>query len=155
MLQARVGQLEEEVLDKILADAFYWLVSTFGDRSIELNKTPAARRNEFIRHYFSKCQLHLVWDYNPHNLPWYYEGQYGQYNVGQNQLVLHADKRETLEWVLDGLFHEYKHSQQSMYLYSYLKVGYEDHPLEIEAQEFAKEQIPIFWKYYSEKVASK
>jgi hypothetical protein len=43
-----------------------------------------------------------------------------------------------------------------MYLYHYYKVikkiKYEEHPFEIDANEFALEQLPIFWKLYEKKL---
>jgi hypothetical protein len=155
MLQIKVEELEEKLLDKILVDAFYWLTDTFGDRSIELNKTPASRRNcAYLRRFFSKCPLTLVWDYNPCNLPWHhYDGQCGEYNTNSNYIIVHVNKKEDLAYSLDTLFHEYRHSQQSMYLYTFIAANYENHPLEKDAEEFAKEQVPIFWEKYKKKLA--
>jgi hypothetical protein len=153
MLQTKVKEIDEKVLDQILVDAFHWLIDTFGDKSNENNKPNYTKKKSYFRSLIYKHDLTLVWDYKPHAIPWFYYGQYAEYDAAFNSIRIHCNKKHTLEFVLDSLFHEYKHSQQHIALYSYHKVDYSDHPMEKEANEFAIECIPIFWEYYSQKVA--
>ena len=152
MLQMKVEELEEELLDKILTDAYYWLIDLLGDRSIELNKPNYTKKYSPLKRFTFKQHLEFVWDYKATNLPWCYYGQWAEYQTNNNRIVLHCDKRHTLEFVLECLFHEYKHSQQSISLYFKHKVAYEDHPFEKEANDFASEYVSIFWKKYSKKL---
>jgi hypothetical protein len=159
MLNIRVGDVDEKVLDTILLDAFQWLVDTFGDESITLNKPSYSKKHSALKPFTFKHHLTLSWDYKPSRLNWYYYGQFAEYQACSNSIVLHCNKKHTLGFLLDVLFHEYRHTQQSMYLYHYYKVtkkiNYEEHPLEIDANQFALEQLPVFWKKYKQEVASK
>lgn len=159
MLNTKVGDMDEKLLDSILLDAFQWLVDTFGDKSIALNKPGFSKKYSALRPFTFKQHLTLSWDYKASRLDWHYYGQYAEYQADPNSIVLHCDKKHTLGFILDVLFHEYRHTQQSMYLYHYYKVikkiNYEEHPFEIDANEFAAQQLPIFWKKYEQEVAGK
>ena len=144
MLESKIGKLEEKVFDKILVDAFYWLLDTFGDRSNILNKPNYLKKQSPLKHITFKHNLNLMWSYRPFDLPWHYYGQYAEYESMSNSLLVHCSKKFTLGFALDSLFHEFKHSQQSMPLYHYYKHSYENHPLEKEANDFAAEWVPVY-----------
>lgn len=144
MLESKIGKLDEKVFDKILVDAFHWLIDTFGDGSNLLNKTNYRKKQSPLKHITFKHDLNLIWSYKPFNLPWYYYGQYAEYNTVGNSILIHCSKKFTLGFALDSLFHEFKHSQQSMSMYQHFRGSYENHPLEKEANDFAAEWVPVY-----------
>lgn len=156
MLQLKVRELEPGFLDKIILEAFNWLVETYGDRSVELNKLNYRKKYSPLKSYLYKHQLKVSWSTNPDSLTWTYYGQFAEYNAVDNVIYILCRKNYTLEFVLDSLFHEYKHSQQNMTRYCYyvnvLHINYNDNPLESEAVDFAKDCVQKFSNFYNEKV---
>jgi hypothetical protein len=157
MIELKVKELKPGELDKIILDAFNWLVESFGDRSIELNKLNYKKKYSTLKPYLFKHPLSVSWSKNPESLDWTYYGQFAEYNAVDNTIYILCKKNYTLEFVLDSLFHEYKHSQQNMTKYSYqtniLHTPYDKNPLELEAVEFAKDCLQKFIKIYPQKVA--
>jgi hypothetical protein len=152
MLENLVGTISEDKLNLIIADALEWLIDKFGDNSIELNKVNYTRKHSAIRPFVFKHQLTYAWSYNPKALDWHYYGQWAEYRSADNRICLHCNKKSTLQFVLECLFHEYQHSQQSMFRYAYPTISYINHPLEKEANDFAAEVVPLFWKDYEKKL---
>ena len=108
-----------------------------------------------IRLYLFKHHLTYSWSYNARLLRWkYVKGHLAQYDPSPNTIYLHCNKKKTLGFTLDCLFHEFKHTQQNMRAYSYFKGSYWNHPMEKEANDFATEWLPVFWKEYENKVVS-
>lgn len=146
MLEALLQDIDEQLLDSILVDSFNWLIERVGDRSIELNNT---NYRDARRPFSKKKMLLLRWSYVKKEL-----GLKREYlaamNYISNEIKLHCNKKATLGTILDHLFHEYCHSQQSSYLYAYyirqVRIGYYEHPLEREANEFAEKMVPIYWQ---------
>lgn len=154
-LHTLVGTFTESELDTIIDDAVAWLIERFGDRSVELNKIHRSRKASLIRPYIFKQHLTYSWSYHPKELRWkYVKGNLAQYDANPNTIYLHCIKKKTLEFTLDCLFHEFKHTQQDMRAYVYFKGSYWNHPLEKEANDFATEWLPVFWKEYENKVVS-
>lgn len=154
MLEVLLQDIDEQLLDKILVDGFNWLVDRVGDRSVKLNNTSY---REVRRPFSKKRVLLLKWSYNKKEL-----GLKKEYlavmDYFSNEIKLHCSKKFTLRTILDHLFHEYCHSQQSSYLYAYytrrLKLPYDQHPLEREANEFAEKMVPLYWQENSWKFES-
>lgn len=157
MLQTKVKEIDSILLDKILTDAFYWLVEVYGDKSVVNNITNYTKKHSRLKRVTSKHGLKFSWSRKHTQLCWYYYGQFAEYNALHNTIYVYAGKNQTLEFVLDSLFHEYKHSQQKMIGYEYfrnvLHVAYTSNPLEVQACDFAKENIEKFWKLYSKTLA--
>lgn len=155
MLSNLISTFTKDELDAIIDDAVAWLVDRFEDRSIELNKVHRSRKASLLRPYLFKQPLTYSWSYNARLLRWkYVKGHLAQYDPEPNTIYLHCNKKKTLEFTLDCLFHEYKHTQQHMRAYSYFKGSYWNHPMEKEANDFATEWLPVFWKEYENKVAT-
>lgn len=159
MLDVKVRDLEEDLLDEILVDAFEYLISTFDDNSIFLNKASYTKKYTALKPVTFKHHLNLVWAYSASSIDWYYYGQYAEYDSRKNTINLHCSKKFTLAFVLDSLFHEYKHSQQRMTQYHYFRnfqrIPYDRNPLEIEANQFAELEVLKFWNTYEKKLPSK
>jgi hypothetical protein len=134
--------LETDQINQILKDGFDWLLKRFGDKSLELNKLNYTRKQVIFSCHNHK--LTVNWSFNPRKLDWYYYGQYAEYDAGPNKIYIACEKSWTVEFMLKCLFHEYRHSQQSLMLYSYYKVNYNDHPLEADANRFEDEWVPIY-----------
>jgi hypothetical protein len=144
----RLEDFEVEVLNFIFKDALSWLINKFGDRSVALNKVNYKKKLSPFRKSTFKHALNFSWDLNPRNLSWHYYGQWAEYNGATNTIYLGCTKKETLKFALECLFHEFKHSQQSMATYIYIryKTAYENHPFEKEADDFASEWVPVYIK---------
>lgn len=157
MNQLKVKELKEGALERILLDAFNWLVHTYGDQSFVLNKLNYRKKYSSFKPYSFKHDLKICWSSNPRSMDWSYNGQLAEYNGTNNTMYILCRKNYTIEYVLDSLFHEFKHSQQNMTRYVYycgvLNIPYTENPLENEAVQFAKENVEKFLKFYSEKVA--
>ena len=154
MLEGQLKHIEEQLLDKIILDSFDWLIERVGDRSVELNNTNYRK----LRSPFSKKkQILLRWSYNRKELD-FKRSYLALMDYKTNVIKLYCDKHTTLGFTLDSFFHEYCHSQQSSYTYAYytrrLRVGYAEHPLEREANEFAKKMVPLYWQENSWKFES-
>ena len=142
-----ISTFTKDELDVIIDDAVAWLIERFGDRSVELNKIHRSRKASLIRPYLLKHHLTYSWSYNARLLRWkYVKGHLAQYDPEPNTIYLHCNKKKTLEFTLDCLFHEYKHTQQDMRAYSYFKGSYWNHPMEKEANDFATEWLPVYWE---------
>ena len=142
----RLGDFEVETLDFIFKDALSWLINEFGDKSVVLNKVNLKKKPSPLRKVTFKHSLKFEWSLNPTNLAWHYYGQWAEYDSGINTIYLGCGKKETLKFALECLFHEFKHTQQNMAAYVYIryKTAYEDHPLEEEANSFAAEWVPVY-----------
>jgi hypothetical protein len=146
MLDQLIKNIDEQVLDTIVVDSFNWLIDRVGDNSVRLNNINFREvRNPFSK----KRELLLRWSYSRKEL-----GLKREYlalmDYHTNQIKLYCRKKATLGITLDTLFHEYRHSQQSSYLYGYYtrveKIRYYEHPLERDANEFAEKMVPIYWQ---------
>lgn len=146
MLDQLIKDIDEQVLGTIIVDSFDWLIDKVGDNSVRLNnvsfqklRSPFSKKRELLlRWSYSRKELGLKRDY------------LALMDYKTNQIKLYCKKSATLKATLDTLFHEYKHSQQSSYLYVYYlrreRVSYYEHPLEKEANEFAEKMVPIYWQ---------
>lgn len=146
MLDQLIRNIDEQVLDTIIVDSFDWLIERTGDNSVRLNNINFRKvRNPFSK----KRELLLKWSYSRKEL-----GLKREYlalmDYNTNVIKLYCSRSATLGTILDTLFHEYRHSQQSSYLYSYYirkeHIGYYEHPLEKDANEFAEEMVPKYWQ---------
>jgi hypothetical protein len=146
MLDHLIKDIDEQVLDNIIVDSFNWLVDKVGDNSVRLNNINFRKvRNPFSK----KRELLLRWSYSRKEL-----GLKREYlalmDYRTNQIKVHCRRNASLGTILDLLFHEYRHSQQSSYLYVYHtrreKIGYYEHPLERDAIEFAEKMVPVYWQ---------
>lgn len=146
MLEALLQDIDEQLLDEILIDSFNWLIERVGDRSVKLNNTNCSRNR---RPFSKKKVLLLRWSYSKKELG-LKKDMLAVMDYPSNQIKLHCNRNATLGTILDHLFHEYCHSQQSSYLYAYyvrrVRIGYYEHPLEREANEFAEKMMPIYWQ---------
>lgn len=152
MLNNLVGTFKEDTMNLIIDDAMAWLIEKFGENSIELNKANYKRKHSALKSYIFKHKLTYSWSYNPRSLDWHYYGQFAEYNADHNTIYLHCNKKFTLAFVLDCLFHEYRHTQQSMFGYHFHRVSYYVHPYEYDANTFATEWVPIFWESYDKEL---
>jgi hypothetical protein len=146
MLDQLIKHIDEQVLDTIIVDSFNWLIDTVGDNSVRLNNVNFREvRNPFSK----KRELLLRWSYSRKELDLRRE-YLALMDYSTNQIKLYCRKKATLGVTLDTLFHEFRHSQQSSYLYGYYtrreKLGYYEHPLERDANEFAEKMVPIYWQ---------
>ena len=148
MLEVTVGHIDKELLARILFDSFRWLKQVEGDNSLNTNKLNYHRSPYHLRRILTKHTLSLKWSYNAKDL-WKEKNYLALMDYRNNQILLHCKQSLTLRTVLENLFHEYCHSQQSSFSYVYYtrraKIGYWDHPLEIEANEFAARTVPKYW----------
>jgi len=153
MLHTKVKDIKDDLLDKILADAFDWVVERYGENSIIKNKVNYLKKYSPLRSICFKHNLKISWSRKARRLAWYYYGQYAEYNATDNTIYIHTSNSHTLEFVLDSLFHEFCHSQQRMTNYVYystvLHTPYSENPLEKQAIEFAKENVENFWNFYN------
>jgi hypothetical protein len=146
MLEALLQDIDEQLLDSIVVDGFNWLIERVGDNSVKLNNI---NYSENRRPFSKKKMLLLRWSYSREELG-LKRDFLAVMEYTTNQIKLYCDRRATLGTILNHLFHEYCHSQQSSYLYAYytrrVKVNYYQHPLEREANEFAEKMTPIYWQ---------
>lgn len=159
MLDHLLHTVDEEVLDKIIVDSFNWLLDRTEDKSVLLNNVNYTKSYSPIRRIVSKKkELTIHWSYKSKELN-LRRGHLAIMEYGTNSILLHCRKNDTLVYTLDTLFHEFCHSQQSGYLYAYYvrrkRVNYHEHPLEIEANEFAAKTVPLYWTENSWKFEQK
>ena len=159
MLDHLLHTIDEEVLDKIIVDSFNWLLTQTVDKSVLFNNVNYIKSYSPIRRITSKKkELTIRWSYRSKELD-LSKGHLALMEYGTNSILLHCRKNDTLTYTLDSLFHEFCHSQQSGYLYAYYvrrkRVNYHDHPLEIEANEFATKTVPLYWTENSWKFEQK
>ena len=136
-----------KILILILNNSFEWLLSTFKDESIPINNRNYNIKYSPLKPFITKKYLKFQWSYNTKKLDWFYYGQWAQYTCEKNEIVLHCIKTKTLRFILECLFHEFRHSKQSMRQYFYFKGSYINHPLEKDANDFCYEYVPIYWDY--------
>jgi len=147
MLNNLISDFEAEALDRIIYNALDWLVQKFGDESVLRNKLNYTKKHSPLKRCVFKHKLTYSWSSSPKTLARLYKkGYLGLYTPKTNTIYLYCDRRQTLELTLKCLFHEYRHTQQSMAEYGYYKGSYEEHPLEKDANDFADEWLPIYWK---------
>lgn len=158
MLDIKIKQLTDEQVAHLLTEAISWSASKYGESSVVLNKLNHTKKHGTFRQYIQKYPLKCLWARKTKSLDWYYYGQFAEYDYWTNTIKILCLKHYSVGFVLDSLFHEYKHSQQSMRLYNYhsdvLKVSYEKNPFEKEANAFAEENIGLFCKYYEKEFGS-
>lgn len=158
MLQIKVKDVSDEQLNNLFITALQWLATEFGEDSKYLNKQNYAKNRSPLRDVFTKAHLNLKWARKTYSLNWYYYGQFAEYDYASNTIKVLCLKHYTIEFILDSLFHEYKHSQQSMKGYNYydevLKISYYTNPYEKEANDFAKANVEKFCKYYEKEFGS-
>ena len=147
MLEQTLNIIDKEILDKIIYDALTWLIQKFGDESVIKNKLNYTKKYSSLKPYIFKHKLTYNWSYNPKTLAWKYNKDYlGLYTCKTNTIYLYCDRRQTLDLTLRCLFHEYRHTQQSMAEYGYYKGCYWAHPLERDANDFADEWLVKYWE---------
>lgn len=146
MLNQTLRDIEEKTLDAIIQHSFKWLKKEVGDNSEVLTNL---KKKSGLTTLLNKRKLTVVWSYNRSKLK-LKKGYLAAMYWSTNQIHLHCNKKHTLRTTLETFFHEYCHSQQNSNIYSYysnvLKISYEKHPLEREANEFAYRMVPKYWQ---------
>lgn len=146
MLDFLIRDIDEDVLDRIMIDSFNWLVAEFGDNSVKLNNLNFSERR---KPFSKKRQIIFKWSYSRNELR-LKKGYLAVMHWDHNELHVHCNREFSLATILELLFHEFCHSQQSGLLYSYYrkayKMGYYEHPMEREANEFADKIVPKYWQ---------
>lgn len=146
MLKQLLKDIEEETLDAIIEDGFKWLKKEVGDNSEVLT---SLKKKSKITTPWNRRGLSVHWSYYRKNLK-LKRDYLAAMHWSTNQIHLHCNKKHTLKATLEIFFHEYCHSQQNSYIYNYystvLKVPYDRHPLEREANEFAEKMVPRYWQ---------
>ena len=110
-------------IEKIVGSTLEWCIEKWG-----LN----GKRKSLL-------EIELDWDSK--------EGPMGEYDYQDNLILIYPRNNVNIMDLVDSVIHEFTHQRQKMSKYNkVLKgVGYNDHPMEIEAYEVAKVNRKECW----------
>lgn len=81
------------------------------------------------------------------NQPYFTKPTYGGYDISSNIIVIHKNRCENIEFIIKTILHEYVHYLQDIDGYDSMmdEFGYENHPLEIEANSIMNDYYSVVW----------
>lgn len=79
---------------------------------------------------------------------------YGGYDVNTNTIILYKNRCDNIEWIIKTIIHEHVHYLQDLNNYESLleEYGYDNHPLEVEANTIMNNYYTIVWNKIKNKI---
>lgn len=88
------------------------------------------------------------------NQPLFSKPTYGGFDVNSNTIIIHQNRCGNVGVLIKAIIHEYVHYLQDVNDYDSLldEYGYDDHPLEVEANTIMNNYYTIVWNKIKNKI---